>query len=139
MEKLLEFITNNPILVSTFLGLLTLLVWTESRKGGKTVTTQQATRLINSENALVLDVREKKDFSAGHIVDSTNIPYAKVAERSSELGDDKDRAIIVVDAAGQHAGVAGKALTAAGYTKVVRLGGGINAWKGENLPVVKKD
>ncbi|WP_426414995.1 rhodanese-like domain-containing protein [Aestuariirhabdus sp. LZHN29] len=138
MEKLLDFIANNPILVSTFLGLLTLLLWTESRKGGKTVTTQQATRLINNENALVLDVREKKDFSAGHIVESVNIPYAKVAERSSELGDDKDRSIIVVDAAGQHAGVAGKALVAAGFTRVVRMSGGVNAWKGENLPLVKK-
>ncbi|RRJ83106.1 rhodanese-like domain-containing protein [Aestuariirhabdus litorea] len=138
MEKLLDFIANNPILVSTFLGLLTLLLWTESRKGGKTVTTQQATRLINNDNALVLDVREKKEFSNGHIVESMNIPYAKLGERISELGSDKSRPVIVVDAAGQHAGIAGKTLVAGGFTRVVRLGGGLNAWKGENLPLVKK-
>ncbi len=138
MEKFLEFMVNHPILISAFLGLLTILLWTESRKGGKTVTSQQATRLINSDNALVLDVREKKDFSAGHIVESLNIPYAKLAERSSELGSDKSRAVIIVDAAGQHAGIAGKTLTSEGFTNVIRLSGGINTWKGDNLPLVKK-
>ena len=43
---------------------------------------------------------------------------------------------IVVDAMGQHAGAVCRDLQKAGFT-AAKLSGGISAWRGDNLPVVK--
>jgi len=84
----------------------------------------------------VLDVRPDKDFAAGHITGSVNIPYAALANRLPELEKHKDKTLIVVDAAGQHAGTVCRTLHQAGY-KVGRLSGGIGGWRADSLPVVR--
>ncbi|SDT89631.1 rhodanese-like domain-containing protein [Halopseudomonas salegens] len=137
LQQLIEFIGNHYLLTTAFLVILALLIITESRKAGQAVGPQQATQLINREQALVVDVRSKKDFAAGHIVDSRNIPADQLAKRMSELEKHKDQPILLVCANGQHAGPCAKQLKAAGYTKVNRLSGGVNGWRADNLPVVK--
>lgn len=94
--------------------------------------------MLNADEAVVLDVRDQKEYSAGHIAGALNIPYAKISEREPELSEYKDdRAIVVVDKAGQHAGAAGKSLVKLGY-RVNKLSGGMTDWLNEKLPVVKK-
>ncbi|MCL5042703.1 MAG: rhodanese-like domain-containing protein [Gammaproteobacteria bacterium] len=137
LNQLIEFIGNNPLLVTAFVVVLTLLIITEGRKAGQVLGSQQATQLINKENALIVDVRPKKDFAAGHIVDSRNIPADQLAKRMSELEKHKEQPILLVCANGQHAGPCAKQLKAAGFTKVNRLSGGVNGWRADNLPVVK--
>jgi rhodanese-related sulfurtransferase len=138
MEKLLEFVVNNWMLVSALLGLFALLAWDSGQKAGPKVSTHEATRLINQSNALVLDIREKPDFKAGHVVDSVNIPNAQVTNRISELEKHKTDPIIVVCKTGQTASAASKALKDKGFEQVYRLGGGIMEWTNNNLPLVKK-
>jgi predicted sulfurtransferase len=41
----------------------------------------QAIALINRNDALVVDIRDKKDFDEGHIVDALHIPAAKLEQR----------------------------------------------------------
>ncbi|TVP91439.1 MAG: rhodanese-like domain-containing protein [Pseudomonadaceae bacterium] len=137
LQQLMEFISNHYLLTTAFLAVLVLLIITEGRKAGLVVGPQQATQLINKENALIVDVRSKKDFAAGHIVDSRNIPADQLAKRMSELEKHKDQPILLVCANGQHAGPCAKQLKAAGYNKVNRLSGGVNGWRADNLPVVK--
>src|SRR5690606_40433049 len=114
LANLIEFASNHYVLSSAFVLLLVLLIVTELRKGGKSLSTRELTALVNRDQGLVLDVRPKKDFSAGHIVESLNIPYDKVAERLSELEKHKDKTLIVVDAMGQHAGSVCSTLSKAG-------------------------
>ena len=133
---LIEFASNHYLLVGLFFVLLALLIITESRKGGKSLTTGQLTALVNAEQALVLDIRPKKEFDTGHIVGAVNIPYDKVAARMGELEKHKAKTIIVVDAQGQHSGTVCKELLKAGFTGA-KLSGGIASWRGDNLPVVK--
>lgn len=135
-QQLVEFIGNHLMLVIAFLVVLTLLIITEGRRAGAALTTQQATALINKEDALVLDIRPKKEFSTGHIVDSINIPLDKLATRISELDKHRERPILVVCNSGQTAGACTKQLKTAGFN-VARLAHGINGWKGDNLPLVK--
>lgn len=135
-QQLVEFIGNHLMLVIAFLVVLTLLIVTEGRRAGAALSSQQATDLINKGNALVLDIRPKKDFSAGHIVDSINIPLDKLTTRISELEKHRERPILVVCNNGQTAGPCTKQLKAAGYN-VARLAYGISGWKGDNLPLVK--
>ena len=132
------FASEQWILFSVLLLLIYAFVWRESTKGGKSLSHHELTRMLNADEAVVLDVRDQKDFSAGHIAGAVNIPFAKLTEREAELAQYKsDRAIVVVDKAGQHAGTAGKNLVKLGYT-VNRLSGGMTDWLNDKLPVVKK-
>lgn len=136
LAHLIEFATNHYVLTGCFVVLLVLLLVTELNKGGKSLSTRELTALVNRDEAVVLDVRNNKDFAAGHIVDALNIPYEKLAGRIAELEKHKDKTIIVVDAMGQHAGSVASTLLKAGFT-AAKLGGGIATWRGDNLPVVK--
>ncbi|MEH6500956.1 MAG: rhodanese-like domain-containing protein [Pseudoalteromonas distincta] len=135
--QMAEFLGNHYLLALAFLVVMTLLVITEGRKGGKTVSTQQATALINRENAVVVDVRSKKDYAAGHIVDSVNIPSDALTKRMSELDKHKGKALLLVCGNGQHSGPCAKLLKAAGHDNVNRLAGGIAGWRADSLPLVK--
>jgi len=137
LQHLIEFISAHYLLTTAFLVVLGLLLFTEGRKSGSAVSTQQATAMINRENAVVVDVRPKKDFAAGHIVDSINIPFDSLATRLSELDKHKGKPLLLVCAAGQHAGGCAKQLKAAGHENVARLSGGIGGWRSDNLPLVK--
>jgi len=134
--RLLEFALNHPLLCGAFTALLLLLIVTELRRGGKSLSSRELTALVNADEGLVLDVRPEKDFAAGHITGSLHIPYAALANRMSELEKHKGKTLIVVDAAGQHAGTVCRTLHQAGY-KVGRLSGGIGGWRADSLPVVR--
>ena len=105
-------------------------------KAGAPVSTQQLSTLVNQEQAVVLDVRDGKDFKQGHIVDSVNIPFKDIGERLSELKE-KDTPVIVVCKMGQTASAASKQIKAAGFSKVYKLTGGLSEWQAANLPLVK--
>ncbi len=136
LAKLIEFITNHYLLSAAFLAALALLVFSESRRGGRSISNRELTALVNGSQAVVVDVRAHKDFAAGHIVHALNIPYDKLAERMVELDKHKGGTIIVIDALGQHAGTVCRQLKQAGFD-AVKLSGGISGWRGDNLPVVK--
>ena len=138
MEQFIEFATNHWILVGLLAGCFALLAWDGSLKAGPKVGTHEATRLINQENALVLDIRDKNDFKAGHLVDSVNIPNAQINNRLGELEKHKETPVIVVCKAGQTSSSAAKLLKDNGFASVYRLSGGIMEWSGNNLPLVKK-
>ncbi|MBA1273055.1 rhodanese-like domain-containing protein [Stutzerimonas azotifigens] len=136
VANLIEFVSNHYVLSSLFVVLLILLVITETRKGGKSLSNRELTALVNSGEGVVLDVRAKKEFAAGHIVEALNIPHDKLVSRMAELEKHKGKTLIVVDALGQHAGTVCRELQKAGHT-AAKLGGGISSWRGDNLPLVK--
>lgn len=116
--------------------LLYAFIWREGSKGGKAITYHELTRLINADQAVVLDVRDTKEFGSGHIAGAINIPFSKIKERVSELESRKDRLIVVVDKIGQHSGSVGRDLGKQGFN-VQRLSGGMSEWLNEKLPTVK--
>lgn len=137
MDQLIEFVTNHWQLVAALVATLALLLFTESRKGGTSISTHEAVKLINKQNAAIVDIRAKKDFNTGHITNATNIPYADMDKRVGELEKHRSKPIIIVCNLGQTASGAVKKLNEAKFDNVVRLSGGITEWKNQNLPVVK--
>lgn len=137
MEQFFEFIASHPFLAGAFVLLLGLFVRNEMQRGGETVTAQQLVSLINREGALVLDVRDRKEFREGHIVDALNIPHTALGDRLRELEKYKAKPVVVACKMGQHSGAAGTVLRKAGFENVARLRGGVTEWRGQNLPVVK--
>ncbi len=138
MEKFLTFAMDHWILSSLFATFLAALLFTERQRGGKSVSPQQTVMMLNKEQAVIVDVRDKKETSEGIIRGSLLIPFSSLKERASELEKHKEKIIIVADKMGQHSGTAVRTLRSAGFTNVQRLAGGVVEWKSANLPLAKK-
>lgn len=138
MDRLFEFVVNHYILVSLFVAFLLAILILESRRGGAKISAQEAVTLINKDEAVVVDIRDRKEFGEGRITGSVNIPLNSLKSRVAELNKFKDKQIIVADKMGQHSAMAVKQLNAEGFDNVVRLNGGVADWKSSNLPLVKK-
>ena len=136
LAKFLEFITAHYVLSGTFIVLVVLLIVQQSRNAGRNLSSRDLTAMVNRDEAFILDIRPKKEFSTGHIAGSVNISNDQLKDKMVELDKHKDKTIIVVCASGLNAGAACAELKKAGFT-AARLSGGITGWRSENLPVVK--
>lgn len=138
MAQFVEFIGNHLVLSTMWVVTLGAIILYHQKTGSSSVGPQQAVMLINRKNAVVVDVRDKKEFESGHIVDSVNIPLSKLKQRMTELKKHKDNPVVVVCKLGQHSGEAAKILMEAGHSEVVKLSGGLTEWKAQSLPLVQK-
>lgn len=136
-----EFIMNNLALVALFLASGGMLLWPELSKlagaGGNEVGTLEATRLMNQGPALVLDVRDEKEFAAGHLPKARHIPVRELAGRLGEIAKFKDKPVIVACRSGTRSAAACRLLRKSGFSKVFQLKGGLASWQQAGLPVEK--
>ena len=98
MEQLLNFISNHWDLFTALVIIIALLFAStliNAIRGIKQIGPAEATQLINHQDALVLDVREDKEFADGHIINSLHIPMGKVQSRLAELSKHKSSPVIV--------------------------------------------
>ena len=105
--------------------------------GVKETDTVRATQLINRSNALVLDVREQKEYDGGHIINSRLIPAGQLKERIGELEKYRNRPIVVVCRSGNRAAPITSWLGKQGFKETYLLNGGILAWQKASLPLEK--
>lgn len=133
-----EFAQHHWVLVALFLVLLAAFFLNEARRSGKRLSPAETVRQLNSDQAVVLDIRERPDYVSGHIKGSIHIPLGALKERIDELKKHEGKQIVVVCKSGQTAGTAIKMLTAEGLSNAVRLRGGIEEWKSANLPLSRK-
>ncbi|MDR7345150.1 rhodanese-related sulfurtransferase [Pantoea alhagi] len=141
MQEIMQFASNHPILCLAWVALL-VLVLVATFKGMfskvKTISRGEATRLINKEDAVVVDTRARDDFRKGHISGAHNILAADIKKGTfGELEKHKAQPIIVVCATGTSAFDAASQLNAAGFEQVSVLKDGIAGWSSENLPLVR--
>jgi len=136
--NLLKFVTDNIFLVGVAFVSGAMLVWPAVRRGasGASVSTLQATLLINQQNALVLDVREAADYEKGHMLNARNIALGELESRAPEIEKHKAKPVIVVCDDGNRSGRA-TALRKHGFEQVFTLSGGIGAWRQAGLPLEK--
>ena len=141
MDRLLEYATRHPFLVGGTL-LLALLAaayeFSRARGGGQAVGPTDAVRLLN-QGAVVVDLRTQSEFDAGHIIDARHLPQEDLAKASETLKRFKDKVVITCCESGARSSAAARTLGTLGFTKVVNLRSGLQAWRAENLPLVKKD
>lgn len=91
----------------------------------------EAKRLINEENAIIIDVRSLEEYGSGHIKDSINIPVDTIElEKIEQVISSKENKIIVYCRSGNRSRQAAQLLIDLGYTNVYDLGG-INNWSGD--------
>ncbi len=131
-----QFLLQEWILTSLLLVLAAVYFFRERIKSGVPVSNNELTALVNSDKAVILDIRPSAEFKAGHLVDAVNIPYERITADLATLEKYKSKTIIIVDKIGQYAGIAGRQL-AKEWFDVRRLSGGISEWQNQNLPLVK--
>jgi hydroxyacylglutathione hydrolase len=81
---------------------------------------------------VVLDVRTEKEWDAGHVAGSRNVPLNHLRERLSEIP--RDQTIVVHCEGGYRSAIAASLLEQAGRKNVLDLVGGFKAWTASKLP-----
>jgi rhodanese-related sulfurtransferase len=138
MQQFLEYVSNHYALVGAAVVVAVLVAVHEFRArtaAFASVTPGEAVRLVNA-GALVVDIRTREAFDAGHIAGARNVPGAAIADGAQALERFKDKAIIAYCDTGVTGGSAARHLARLGFAKAYNLRGGLAAWRQENLPVV---
>jgi rhodanese-related sulfurtransferase len=140
-ERISEFLINHWILAAALVVVIALLIqdfWETMTRKFKKVSTTGAISLINNQDPVILDIREPFEHAKGHIQDAINIPAAKLEKRMIEIEKYKDKLMIVVCQTGTRSSASCKKLYQAGFSEVVHLSGGIQAWEDHKLPLLRK-
>lgn len=111
------------------------LLWPALFRSKHTLSTLQATQLLNQDTVTILDVRTDDEFKGGHLRHSKHIPLGELGARSGEI--DKTHPVLLVCAVGGRAARGASLLKRAGFDKVYVLGGGFNEWQSQGLPTAK--
>jgi rhodanese-related sulfurtransferase len=134
----MEFIGQNMMWVGLAIVSGGMLLWqTFNGMGIDRISVNEATLLINRQDALVLDVRETAEWSTGHIPNARHIALGHLGKHLSEIEKHKDKPVIVVCASGNRSGAGCRVLKQAGFQQVRNLAGGVNAWSDAGLPMTK--
>lgn len=96
-----------------------------------------AEELAGADLPVIIDVRSKGEWDKdGNIEGSINVPFSDLFTSLDQIPADKDARIIVLCASGHRGGITMMALRLMGYTDVINLNGGLNAWKAAGMPVM---
>ena len=104
------------------------------RDGARAVTFEEYDEMSRAGGVVLVDVRPKSEFTAGHIDGAVNIPVAELASRLSELPSD---ARVVAYCRGPYCVMASSAVSRLrdGGLDAVRLEGGFPDWRASGRPI----
>ena len=139
IQQLIEFASKHLLLVMALVAILFMLVAGEIRlrlSKIREVSPGEATRLLNHENAVMIDMRDDKDYREGHIVNAVNLPAGN-SEIPATLNKYRQRPVIVYCQRGQKSTALCNRLSKQGFESVYILRGGVQAWQKAELPLTK--
>lgn len=141
MDQFGEFIVNRWYLFVAFGVISFMLIYSElSRRvlKFKEIKPVEAVRMMNHDGAVMLDVREDKEWREGHVLNAVHIPAGSLEVRLGELEAHKDKPVVVYCRTGQRSAQAAALLTKQGFNRVFKLGGGILSWTSAGMPLTKR-
>jgi rhodanese-related sulfurtransferase len=136
----MSFVQNNWMLILVLCLSGAMLIWplVQRRMSGvKDVGNLVATQLVNTQNALLLDVRETSEYDGGHLPNALHIPLSQLGSRGQELARHTARPVVAYCASGNRSRMAAGRLAKLGFKEIYNLAGGFRAWKDAGLPVEK--
>lgn len=140
MNQFFEYVANHPFLIAATVVVALAAVALEIRhrlRGSAAIGTGDAVLLAN-QGALLLDVRTDEQFAEGHIIDARHIKGSDLESSVDSLKKYREKPIIVYCESGATSAAAARVLKAEGFAKVANLKGGLQAWRQDNLPLVKE-
>ena len=92
------------------------------------ITQEEAKKMMEEQEVLILDVREQNEYDSEHILDAVLLPAGTITEETAEavIGE-KDTTVLVYCRSGNRSKTASQALVNLGYTNIYEFGG-INTW-----------
>ena len=122
-------------LVLTLLIPALVLISCTAPQGGGALDTQAFQQALATPGTQLIDVRTPAEYIEGHIEGALNLDWTGgvLDQRMATL--DKSKSVLLYCASGRRSAAAREAMTAAGFTNVRELSGGITAWRSAGLPV----
>ena len=98
------------------------------------ITQEEAKNMMDTQEVIVLDVREQDEFDTGHIPGAVLLPVGTITkDTAAAVIDDLDTAVLVYCRSGNRSKQASEKLVKLGYTNIVEFGGIID-WPGVSMP-----
>lgn len=145
LPQAIEFAKNHSFLVIAWIVLFVMTIYFFYKDGTrkfKIIENDDAIRLMNTKDAVLIDLRPMEDFQRGHIVGSLNILPQEIKEDNiGKLEKYKSLPVVVVDQVGMggiNVAKSAEMLVKLGFTEVYILREGIGGWNSANLPLVTK-
>lgn len=92
------------------------------------ITQEEAKEMMDTQEVIVLDVREQNEYDSGHIPDAVLLPVGTIDEdTAAAVIPEKDSTVLVYCRSGNRSKTASSALAELGYTNIYEFGG-INTW-----------
>lgn len=106
----------------------------ESQPSYQQISQQEAKEMMDSQQVIVLDVREQEEYDSEHIPGAVLLPVGTIDEDSAAaVIPDKDDTVLVYCRSGNRSKTASATLAQLGYTQVYEFGG-INTWPYDTEP-----
>lgn len=141
MQEIIELASANPLLSIIWVGLVVTIIYTivkEKTAKYKIIGTTELTRLVNHEDAKVIDVRPREEYRLGHITNAIQVNTADIEKDNlANVSKHKEEAIIVVCKDGQQSVKSAAELIKNDFTQVYVLKDGLISWAEAKLPLVR--
>ncbi len=96
--------------------------------GYQKISQEKAKEMMDTQEVLVLDVREQSEYAGGHIPGAVLLPVGTIDEdTAAAVIPEKDTTVLVYCRSGSRSKRAAKALAGLGYTGIYEFGG-IMSW-----------
>lgn len=87
-----------------------------------TITCEEMKDLVDTEDAILIDVRSKEEYKEGHLEGAINLDYSTIGEKIESKVKSKDTKIVVYCRSGNRSAQALQTLKDLGYESVYDLG-----------------
>lgn len=92
------------------------------------ITQVDAKEMMDTQEVIILDVREQAEYDSGHIPGAVLLPVGTIDETTAaEVIPEKDSTVLVYCRSGNRSKTASSTLAELGYTNIYEFGG-INTW-----------
>lgn len=115
-----------PFLIAFFL--LTGCGETTTEISYEQITQEAAKEMMDTQEVVILDVREPEEYDSGHIPGAVLLPVGTIDEdTAAEVIPDKESVVLVYCRSGNRSKTASSELAELGYTNIYEFGG-ISTW-----------
>ena len=92
------------------------------------ITQEEAKEMMDTQEVIILDVREQDEYDSGHIPGAVLLPVGSIDEdTAAEVIPETDSTVLVYCRSGNRSKTASSTLADLGYTNIYEFGG-INTW-----------
>lgn len=98
------------------------------------VSQEEAKEMMDTQEVVILDVREQDEYDSGHIPNAVLLPVGAIDEdAAAAVIPEKDSTVLVYCRSGNRSKTASSTLAELGYTNIYEFGG-IKTWPYETEP-----